>query len=232
MSKKNKNLVIFDNDGVLIDSEKLAARTNAELLTKLGYPMTPAECETRFTGMSDKAMVALLQADGYALPADFIEQMYASSKDAFETELEPVYGVKAVVQRVFASGFKAAVASNAPRSNLIKNLQTTGYSDILHPEMCFSGHEVAQPKPAPDLHQHILYRYDRLAAQAIKGRNAFARRRGGSSASNGGAAPAPSAWRSTRAGRQRVRLVSACRQPIGATRRLSSCLAKYSCAFL
>ena len=167
MSKKNKNLVIFDNDRVLIDSEKLAARTNAELLTKLGYPMTPAECETRFTGMSDKAMVALLQADGYALPADFIEQMYASSKDAFETELEPVYGVKAVVQRVFASGFKAAVASNAPRSNLIKNLQTTGYSDILHPEMCFSGHEVAQPKPAPDLHQHILYRYDRLAAQAI-----------------------------------------------------------------
>ena len=85
MSSQIPTLVIFDNDGVLIDSEKLAARSNAELLTSLGYPTTAEDCEQRFTGMSDRSMVALLKGEGYDLPDDFIEQMYAMSEKAFET---------------------------------------------------------------------------------------------------------------------------------------------------
>lgn len=167
MSVKSLEIVIFDNDGVLIDSEKLAARSNAELLTSLGYPMTAQECETRFTGLSDRAMMQMLLDDGYDLPHDFITQMYAVSEEAFETELEPVYGVRAVVEGLVRQSVKVAVASNAPRLNVLKNLRTTGYDDLLPPEVCFSGLDVANPKPAPDLHQHILSRFDQLPETAL-----------------------------------------------------------------
>lgn len=167
MPVPTRDLVIFDNDGVLIDSEKLAARSNAELLTALGYPTTAQECERRFTGMSDKAMLAMLRQEGYRLPDDFIEQMYATSEKAFETELEPVYGVRAVVEALVRRSVSVAVASNAPRFNVLKNLRTTGYEDLLPPEVCFSGLDVARPKPAPDLHQHILQHFHRQPDRAV-----------------------------------------------------------------
>lgn len=160
-------LVIFDNDGVLIDSEKLAARSNAELLTSLGYPTTPEACEERFTGISDRAMMQMLLDEGYDLPEDFIARMYAVSKTAFETELEPIAGVRNVVQGLIEAQVKVAVASNAPRLNVLKNLRTTGYRDLLAPELCFSGLDVARPKPAPDLHAHILERFDLAPHQAL-----------------------------------------------------------------
>ena len=109
------DLVIFDNDGVLIDSEKLAARGNAELLTGLGYPMTAEDCERRFAGLSDRDMVAELRAEGAVLPDDFIEQMYAISEHAFLTELEPIAGVRSVVELV-QSRAAISVASNAPQA--------------------------------------------------------------------------------------------------------------------
>ena len=160
-------MVIFDNDGVLIDSEKLAARSNAELLTALEYPTTAKECETRFTGMSDRAMTQELLDQGYKLPEDFITQMYAVSEHAFETELEPIYGVRAVVQSLVQQNIKVAVASNAPRLNVLKNLRTTGYDDLLTPDLCFSGLDVPNPKPAPDLHKHILERFNQSPETAL-----------------------------------------------------------------
>ena len=76
--------------------------------------------------------------------------MYAVSEHAFETELEPIYGVRAVVQSlVLSERVKVAVASNAPRLNVLKNLRTTGYDDLLTPDLCFSGLDVPNPKPAP-----------------------------------------------------------------------------------
>jgi HAD superfamily hydrolase (TIGR01509 family) len=160
-------MVIFDNDGVLIDSEKLAARSNAELLTSLGYPTTAEDCEARFTGISDRAMQQELLDQGYTLPKDFIQQMYAVSEHAFETELEPIYGVRAVIENLISRRVKVAVASNAPRVNVLKNLRTTGYDDLLTPDLCFSGLDVPNPKPAPDLHQHILAHFEQSPETAL-----------------------------------------------------------------
>ena len=117
--------------------------------------------------VSDRAMLAMLLDEGYDLPEDFIAQMYAVSEEAFETELEPVYGVRTVVERLVKRSIKVAVASNAPRFNVLKNLRTTGYDDLLPPEVCFSGLDVARPKPAPDLHQHILQRFGQLPETAL-----------------------------------------------------------------
>lgn len=160
------DLVIFDNDGVLIDSEKLAARGNAELLTGLGYPMTAEDCERRFAGLSDRDMVAELRAEGAVLPDDFIEQMYAISEHAFLTELEPIAGVRSVVE-LAQSRAAIAVASNAPRANVLRNLITTGYDDLIPASACFSGLDVPRPKPAPDLHRAVLAHFDLAPAQAL-----------------------------------------------------------------
>ena len=160
------DLVIFDNDGVLIDSEKLAARGNAELLTGLGYPMTAEDCERRFAGLSDRDMVAELRAEGAVLPDDFIEQMYAISEHAFLTELEPIAGVRSVVE-LAQSRAAIAVASNAPRANVLRNLITTGYDDLIPASACFSGLDVPRPKPAPDLHRAVLAHFNLALAQAL-----------------------------------------------------------------
>ncbi len=160
------DLVIFDNDGVLIDSEKLAARGNAELLTGLGYPMTAEDCERRFAGLSDRDMVAELRAEGAVLPDDFIEQMYAISEHAFLTELEPIAGVRSVVE-LAQSRAAIAVASNAPRANVLRNLITTGYDDLIPASACFSGLDVPRPKPAPDLHRAVLAHFNLAPAQAL-----------------------------------------------------------------
>ena len=160
------DLVIFDNDGVLIDSEKLAARGNAELLTGLGYPMTAEDCERRFAGLSDRDMVAELRAEGAVLPDDFIEQMYAISEHAFLTELEPIAGVRSVVE-LAQSRAAIAVASNAPRANVLRNLITTGYNDLIPASACFSGLDVPRPKPAPDLHRAVLAHFDLGPARAL-----------------------------------------------------------------
>lgn len=167
MSSTTRDLVIFDNDGVLIDSEKLYAQSNAELLTALGYPTSAEECERRFTGMSDRDMMAMLLEEGYDLPPDFIQQMYDVSEAALETELQPVFGVRSVVKGLLDQSVQVAVASNAPRANVIRNLRTTGYDDVLPPEICFSGLDVDNPKPAPDLHRHILHRFNRQPRNAI-----------------------------------------------------------------
>ena len=160
------DLVIFDNDGVLIDSEKLAARGNAELLTGLGYPMTAEDCERRFAGLSDRDMVAELRAEGAVLPDDFIEQMYAISEHAFLTELEPIAGVRSVVE-LAQSRAAIAVASNAPRANVLRNLITTGYDDLIPASACFSGLDVPRPKPAPDLHRAVLAHFNLAPARAL-----------------------------------------------------------------
>ena len=160
------DLVIFDNDGVLIDSEKLAARGNAELLTGLGYPMTAEDYERRFAGLSDRDMVAELRAEGAVLPDDFIEQMYAISEHAFLTELEPIAGVRSVVE-LAQSRAAIAVASNAPRANVLRNLITTGYDDLIPASACFSGLDVPRPKPAPDLHRAVLAHFNLALAQAL-----------------------------------------------------------------
>jgi len=160
------DLVIFDNDGVLIDSEKLAARGNAELLTGLGYPMTAEDCERRFAGLSDRDMVAELRAEGAVLPDDFIEQMYAISERAFLTELEPIAGVRSVVE-LAQSRAAIAVASNAPRANVLRNLITTGYDDLIPASACFSGLDVPRPKPAPDLHRAVLAHFNLAPARAL-----------------------------------------------------------------
>ena len=87
-------LVIFDCDGVLVDSERIAIRVEAEFLAELGWPLTEAEIIERFMGHTSEYMDEAIEAQlGSLLPQDWKDQFHHRYREAFAAELVPVDGV-------------------------------------------------------------------------------------------------------------------------------------------
>ena len=141
-------LVIFDCDGVLIDSERLAIKVDVEVLGELGWPLSEAEVIERFVGRSDRdARAAIEEHLGRKLPvgwADAVEHRY---REAFATELTPVEGVLDALDRIT---HPTCVASSATHDHLRFTLGLTGLYDRFAGHI-FSADDVAVGKPAPDL---------------------------------------------------------------------------------
>ena len=144
-------LVIFDCDGVLVDSEMLACGVEARALTAAGYPITTAEVAHRYVGVSDGDMRrAIEQESGRTLPDDHVARCAAELEDVFRRELRAVQGIAAVVDAVKASGRPVCVASSSSPERLRLALGLTGLWERFAPHV-FSAKMVARGKPAPDL---------------------------------------------------------------------------------
>ncbi len=147
-------LVIFDCDGVLVDSERLAVEVEARLLTELGWPITPEEVARRFVGTSDEAALAEVEAHiGPERAREFDERSTVEVLARFERELEVVEGVEEVLDRVEAAGIATCVASNGSHEKMRATLGLTGLWDRFAGRI-FSARDVARGKPAPDLFLH------------------------------------------------------------------------------
>jgi HAD superfamily hydrolase (TIGR01509 family) len=147
------DLVIFDCDGVLVDSERLSIRLDAVLLERLGWPMSESEVVERFVGRTDAAMRAEIEAH---LGRDIGRQWEAFGQEyikLFAAELRPVEGVAAAVDAIQAAGFATCVASSGGHEKIRRNLALTGLRDRFG-ERIFSGDDVEHGKPAPDLFLH------------------------------------------------------------------------------
>jgi HAD superfamily hydrolase (TIGR01509 family) len=141
-------LVIFDCDGVLVDSEPIASRVLAEMLTGAGYPLTAAEAVQRFTGISLKSVTTAVEADwGRPLPGDFLARLRARDAEAFRAELRPVAGVPAMLRRLTTA---KCVASSGTLAKMRCTLGVTGLLPSFEPHL-FSAEMVERGKPAPDL---------------------------------------------------------------------------------
>jgi HAD superfamily hydrolase (TIGR01509 family) len=148
-------LVIFDCDGVLVDSEPLAVRVESRYLTELGWPLTEAEILERFTGHTDAYMDAAIEAQlGGRLPPDWKEQFQTRYREAFAAELAPVDGIVEVLDQLT---IPACVASSGSHDKLRFTLGHTGLYERFEGRI-FSGYEVANGKPAPDLFLHAAAR--------------------------------------------------------------------------
>ncbi len=148
-------LIIFDCDGVLVDSEVIGNRVLAALLSQHGYPVTAAECNSQFVGRTIPGVVDMVRASGVDLPDDFEDQVIARDKEAFARDLQPVTGIQATLQRLH--GRPMCVASSGRMEKIRNSLTTTGLLRYLDPHL-FSARDVAQPKPAPDIFFHAANR--------------------------------------------------------------------------
>jgi HAD superfamily hydrolase (TIGR01509 family) len=142
------DLVIFDCDGVLIDSETIGCRTEAVCLAAIGISITPEEMVDRYGGMSLAAMFADLETRyRRRLPADFAQTVHARIAAAFEAELAAIAGVETVLAALTC---RVCVASGSVPERLRHSLSLTGLLRYFDPHV-FSATQVRHGKPAPDL---------------------------------------------------------------------------------
>src|SRR5271166_226690 len=148
MPAVSPELIIFDCDGVLIDSEVIACRADSAYLAEIGIALSAEEIMDRYLGISAAAMCADIQRrQGRELPADFAETLRLRVVAAFETELVPMACVETALE---ALPQRRCVASSSARERLRHSLTLTGLLHWFEPHV-FSATQVERGKPAPDL---------------------------------------------------------------------------------
>ena len=144
-------LVIFDCDGVLIDSERIAIKVDVAALHELGWPLHEGEVITRFMGRSDREGRAIIEAHlGRSLPDGWAEEIAQQYRAAFAAELTPVDGVLEALEQI---ALPTCVASSGTHEHLRYTLSLTGLYDRFAGRI-FSAEDVEAGKPAPDLFLH------------------------------------------------------------------------------
>jgi HAD superfamily hydrolase (TIGR01509 family) len=147
--------VIFDCDGVLVDTELISNTVLAGLLTEAGLPTTFEDCMRDYRGRSIASVLALAEERfGASLPPDVTARYFEAIEDVFVRDLEPVPGVIEALDRIT---LPSCVASSGPHHKMAVTLRTTGLWDRFEGRI-FSATEVAHGKPAPDLFLHAAAR--------------------------------------------------------------------------
>jgi HAD superfamily hydrolase (TIGR01509 family) len=156
-------LVIFDSDGVLVDSEVISNRVLARLLTSSGLPRTLAETRQDYQGLLlDEILAVTENRFGHRLPADFLDRFQAERAEEFRQELKPVPGAAEAVRRVQAAGVRVCVASQGKLEKTRLTLRLTGLDRLIPGDAVFSAYSVPRGKPDPDL---FLYATRQMGAE-------------------------------------------------------------------
>jgi HAD superfamily hydrolase (TIGR01509 family) len=157
-------MVIFDCNGVLVDSEKIAAAVAAETLTAAGFPITAENVARHFFGRRPADMLAAMeQATGKTLPPGFGSVLAAATLKRLREELRPVPHAAHALS--WLRGLKC-VASSSPRDRIRISLDVTDLARYFEPNV-FSASDVAHGKPAPDLFLHAAANMNVLPADCI-----------------------------------------------------------------
>ncbi|MFI9835286.1 HAD family hydrolase [Streptomyces sp. NPDC051913] len=154
------DLVIFDNDGVLVDSEPISNRLLAAYLTELGHPTSYEDSIRDYMGSAMHRIHDLvLERTGERLPAEFDDVFHRRVFDAFERELKPVGGAVDVLEELAGAGVPYCVASSGSHERIRVGHRTTGLDRWFSESRIFSSQDVGRGKPAPDL---FLYAAERM----------------------------------------------------------------------
>ena len=149
------DLVIFDNDGVLVDSEPISNRVMAAAITEAGLPTTTEDSMREFMGRRWEDSVAIVEERlGRTLPEEFTTRYRERRDAALAAELKPVAGVAEAIARIAS---ERCVASSGAPEKIRFTLEHTGLLQLFEGRM-FSGVEVEHGKPAPDLFLHAAER--------------------------------------------------------------------------
>ncbi len=143
-------LVIFDCDGVLVDSETVSNQVLVDNLARHGLKITLSECMGLFVGGTMKSVAETARKLGADLPQNWVDQIYSETYARLKQGVDPVKGVVEILDRLDAVGVKYCVASNG---SLGKMQITLGQNNMLQrfENAIFSAHELGVSKPDPDL---------------------------------------------------------------------------------
>jgi HAD superfamily hydrolase (TIGR01509 family) len=144
-------LVIFDCDGVLVDSDRISLRVQAEWIRELGLEMTYEDCVREFLGLGmPDTLRILVERLGRPLPRGWEADLAEAVREAFQEELEPVEGVVGALEEI---DLPTCIASSGSHRKMEMTLGLTGLRDRFEGRI-YSGEEVRCGKPAPDLFLH------------------------------------------------------------------------------
>jgi HAD superfamily hydrolase (TIGR01509 family) len=150
------DLVIFDCDGVLVDSERITARVFADMLGELGFAVTLQDIFDEFVGKTlGQCLEILSQSFGREVPPHFVEDYQTRSGLALHSEVKPVAGIESVLAAIRVP---FCVASNGTHDKMRTTLGATGLLDKFSGKM-FSIADVTRGKPFPDLFLHAAARF-------------------------------------------------------------------------
>ncbi|MFH8582008.1 HAD family hydrolase [Streptomyces zaomyceticus] len=153
------DLVIFDNDGVLVDSEPISNTLLAAYLTELGHPTTYEESVRDYMGSAMHRIHELVEErSGELLPTEFDETFHTRVFAAFQAELEAVPGVVEVLKGLAGAGVPYCVASSGSHERIRVGHRKTGLDVWFRDEIVFSAEDVGRGKPSPDLFLHAASR--------------------------------------------------------------------------
>ena len=157
-------LVIFDCDGVLVDSELIGCRVEALALSRLGLAITAEEILERFTGATAVETFRTLEAEhGQPLPEDFVPRVKEAIRAGFSRELQASAGVAAALEQI---ELPICVASSSDPARIEHSLRVAGLLERFTPHL-FSAVAVERGKPAPDLFLHAARRMAAPPAQCV-----------------------------------------------------------------
>ncbi|MCV3270337.1 HAD family hydrolase [Roseobacter sinensis] len=147
------DLVIFDCDGVLVDSEVLSVAIMRDNLARHGLDLSRAQADELFVGGTMMGIMEMAQNMGADLPDDWVELIYQDIYAELAAKVEPVDGIVDVLDALDAAGIACAVGSNGRHEKMEITLTRTGLKRRLAGRI-YSRQDVARPKPAPDLYLH------------------------------------------------------------------------------
>lgn len=161
-------LIIFDCDGTLTDSEVLYNQTVSDLLRGLGFPhYTLDVCKDHFIGLGMNGVKEAVEArEGKKLPDSFVENFVKLAQERLEVGVKPVpYAVEAVEQ--LSGTHKTCVASNGERDNVTTSVRGIGLYGMFGEDRIFTKNQVARGKPFPDLFLYAANQMGVLPARCI-----------------------------------------------------------------
>ena len=158
----NYKLVIFDCDGVLVDSEAIGNRFISEALTLAGIPISAEGALSKFLG----GKLTQIKEDaekqlGFSLPANWVDEIYKKQFSEFRKNLKSISGIEDVLDVLERINTPICVGSNGPLNKMEVSLGVTKLKDRFLGRI-FSADQVANPKPAPDLY---LYCADQMGVR-------------------------------------------------------------------
>lgn len=160
-------LVIFDCDGVLVDSEPTSNRIMAENLTRHGLPLTAEQSMELFVGCSMAGVKERAISLGAELPEDWVEQVYSEEYACLRKGVPLVSGIPELLKRLDAAGISCCVASNGSQDKMRITLGQNGLWERFHPNAMFSAHELGVSKPDPGLFQTAASQFQVQARDCV-----------------------------------------------------------------